>query len=103
MSRGVTSPGVMSRGVKLALAGLAVAAALAVFSPLASDRPDGLEAVMERLGVAEVATPTIAAPIPDYGEDGGATKKILAGLLGTALVFGLTLGLGAALKRRRTT
>jgi hypothetical protein len=84
----------------LLVVGLLVALGLAALSPLASKNPDGLEHVSEKHGIAPETSDERRAPIPNYWEDEGAAKKIVAGVLGTLLVFGLTLGLGAALRKR---
>lgn len=77
---------------------LLVALAIAVLlAPLASQWPDGLEKVAERLGFADRAevAPAVAAPVPDYQVPGVARASVstaLAGVLGTILVFVLLYG-----------
>jgi hypothetical protein len=92
----------MSRGVAFGIGGLLVAVGLAALSPWASKAPDGLEHAAEQHGIAadESATRPFAAPMPNYWEEQGAGRKIIAGVTGTVLVFGITLGAGAALKKR---
>lgn len=79
-----------------------VAVLLAVFTPLASDAPDGLEKVAETLGVHE-PQPIYSAPLPDYtvpilGE--GYLSTIVAGYIGLAIVVIATMLLGRALAKR---
>ncbi len=90
------------------LAALGVCLLLATFlAPFASSSPDGLERVAEDQGFLERAEGKQvwkAAPVPDYempgvGRSGIATA--LAGVAGTLIVFGLALGLGRLLARRR--
>jgi cobalt/nickel transport system permease protein len=79
------------------LGGLAVALAIAIFlAPFASDSPDGLEFVGDRLGfLPKVApAPRVPAPIPEYqlsmpglGHVKAATAA--AGIIGTLVVFGV--------------
>lgn len=84
--------------------GLLVALALATFvSPLASSSPDGLEKIAEDKGFAERAAEPHKAPIPDYAMPKISSEALatgLAGLVGTAIVFGLSLALARALSRK---
>lgn len=90
---------------QVAAAGLVVALAVAVvLGPLALlwDRPDGLEFVMERLGLGEGGNSPLPAPIPDYQMPGlqqvqAATAA--AGLIGTLVVFVIGLALARAFAR----
>ena len=82
---------------------LGLSLALAVFiSPLASSSPDGLEKVAETKGFDHQAAPTPVwrgSILPDYGVPGMESETLstgLSGLLGTLIVFGLTVG-GASL------
>jgi cobalt/nickel transport system permease protein len=82
--------------------GLIIALALAVLSPLASSYPDGLEWVAEQQGFIDRAQGPLYEVIPDYvfpGINDPAVATIVAGLLGTTLVFFVALGI--ALNRRR--
>jgi len=83
---------------------LGIALALAVvLSPFASSEPDGLEKVAEAKGFEERATEIWhKAPMPDYsfGPE-AAWKTSVAGAVGTLLVFGVLLGTGKWLARRR--
>ncbi len=77
---------------------------LAIFSPLASSHPDGLERVAEDQGFIEHAQEPWYELIPDYvfpGIPNEALATILAGIVGTLLVFGLMWGLGKVVARRR--
>jgi cobalt/nickel transport system permease protein len=74
------------------LSGLAIALLVAMLSPLASGSPDGLERVAEDKGFID----TVAAPpyevVANYlfpGVENEAVATILAGLVGTVLVFGV--------------
>jgi cobalt/nickel transport system permease protein len=81
--------------------GLLLALGLAVASPLASAHPDGLEWVAEQRGFLSLAQGPLYKLIPDYtlpGVSNGALATILAGVLGTLLVF--VVGLAVAYSRR---
>ncbi len=83
--------------------GLLIALGLALISPLASSWPDGLERVAEDKGFVEAAQDPSFEIIPDYvfpGVGSEALATILAGIVGTLLLFGLSYGLAALLKRR---
>lgn len=83
--------------------GLLIALGLAVASPLASANPDGLEWVAEQKGFLETAREPLYNLIPDYvfpGISNEALATILAGIVGTLLVFGVALGV-AYLRRSR--
>lgn len=73
------------RWAKISL--ISIAILLAVFIPLASAFPDGLEKVAESLGVGETE-PFWSAPIPDYfiGIGGDWLGTLAAGLIGVVLV-----------------
>jgi cobalt/nickel transport system permease protein len=88
--------------------GLAVALAIAVFlAPFASDQPDGLSFVAEKLGfLRENEVPKVPAPLPDYQLPiaGAAHVKVAtaaAGLLGTLVVFGVAWGMARILPRTK--
>lgn len=96
------------RAVQLILAGLGIAAAVAVFlGPLAWDAPDGLEFVGAKLGFIKGEAPAVLpAPIPDY-EMPGLERRIglataLAGLVGTIAVFALGMLLARAFGQKQT-
>lgn len=83
--------------------GVLLALVVALFSPLASSHPDGLERVAEDRGFIARAREAPYEVIPDYlfpGIADGNAATILAGVVGTLLVFGLTYGLAWALRRR---
>jgi len=83
--------------------GLALALGLAVFSPLASSHPDGLEWVARQQGFLKNVQGPLYHVIPNYvfpGISNQAVATILAGILGTLLVFGVALGV-AYLRRKR--
>ncbi|MBN1439554.1 MAG: PDGLE domain-containing protein [Anaerolineales bacterium] len=91
----VVRPGLLEEGTgareakPLWIGGLAVAALLAVFSPLASAHPDGLEWVAEQTGFLDTAQGPVYEIVPDYvvpGISNEALATILAGLLGVAIV-----------------
>jgi hypothetical protein len=82
--------------------GLALALVVALFSPLASPHPDGLERVAEDEGFIERARDAPYELIPDYVFPGMANESaatILAGIAGTAIVFGLAYGLAWILRK----
>ena len=83
--------------------GLSVALLLAVLSPLASKFPDGLDRFAEDHEFVDKAIGPAFTVIPDYsfpGIDNEAVATIMAGLLGTLLLFGLGFGLASILKSR---
>jgi cobalt/nickel transport system permease protein len=84
--------------------GLGIALVLAVFSPLASAHPDGLEWVAGQGGFLAAAREPLYRVIPDYvfpGIANSAAATIVAGVVGTLLVFGVALGV-AYLRRGRS-
>ncbi|MBN1535543.1 MAG: energy-coupling factor ABC transporter permease [Anaerolineales bacterium] len=84
--------------------GLVIAFALAIISPLASSHPDGLEWVAEQKGFLDIAQGPLYNIIPDYvmpGISNEAVATIIAGIIGTLIVFGVALGV--AFSRRRST
>jgi hypothetical protein len=69
---------------------------VATISPLASSSPDGLERVAEDKSFLNMAGDAPFSVIADYafpGIQNEALATILAGWIGTALVFGLAYGL----------
>jgi hypothetical protein len=85
------------------IVGLLIALAVTLLSPLASAWPDGLERVAEDKGFIEDAQDAPYEVIPDYvlpGIGNEALATILAGIVGTLVVFGLAYGLGILLRRR---
>lgn len=90
-------------GMRWVWGGLAIAIVLALFSPLASPHPDGLERVAEDLGFIERAQEPLYQVIPDYvfpGISNEALATIAAGIVGTLIVYGIAVGLAALLRRR---
>jgi cobalt/nickel transport system permease protein len=91
----------------LVVPGLSASAAIALFvSPFACTWPDGLERVVERLGIEPTrAAVSIPAPLRDYAMPGlhGAVRVSAAALAGTLLVFALCFALGLALAPRQRT
>jgi cobalt/nickel transport system permease protein len=87
------------------VAGLLIALALAVASPLASTHPDGLEFVAEQQGFLQKAQVNPYDIIPNYVLPGIANEQvatIAAGILGVIIVFFVAIGV-AYLRRNRTT
>lgn len=87
---------------RVVLIGLLAALALVLLSPLASSYPDGLERVAENLGFIDRAQDPLYETLPDYSVPGveGSISTILAGAIGVVVVFGLSWGVGALLKRQ---
>ncbi|NCP15946.1 cobalamin biosynthesis protein CbiM [bacterium] len=86
--------------------GLGIAILLAVLSPLASAHPDGLEWVAEQKGFLDIARGPLYEIIPDYtfpGISNTALATIVAGILGTLLVFGVALAVAFIRRKRPTT
>lgn len=84
--------------------GLLITLVLALLSPLASAWPDGLERVAEDKGFIEAALEPAFKLIPDYAFPGlrnEALATIVAGLIGTLILFGAGYGLGSLLRRQR--
>ena len=76
---------------------------LAVASPLASANPDGLEWVAEQQDFLSRAQNPLFNLVPDYvlpGISNEALATILAGILGTLIVFGAALGIAYARRHR---
>ena len=85
------------------LIGLALALLLAALSPLASPHPDGLERVAEDHGFIGRALEPAFQLIPDYVFPGIADERlatIVAGIIGTLVLFALAHGLALLLRRR---
>ena len=85
---------------------LILALLLAILSPLASSSPDGLERVAEDKGFIDVALAPIFNIFPDYvipGVTNEAAATILAGIVGTGILFGIGYGLAKLLKAKGET
>ena len=81
--------------------GLVICLLVAAFSPLASSSPDGLERVAEDMGFIDRAQEAPFQLIADYvfpGIGNEAVATILAGLIGTVVLFGVAYGLAWLLK-----
>ena len=77
---------------------------LATISPLASSSPDGLEKVAEDKGFIGTAGEAPFEIIADYvfpGIENEAVATILAGWIGTLLLFGIAYGLTWLIRSRR--
>jgi len=85
------------------VAGLLVALVLAIASPLASAYPDGLMRVAGETGFLESARGPLFNLIPDYnlpGVSNQALATILAGIIGTLIVFFVTLAVAYTRRRK---
>jgi ABC-type Fe3+ transport system permease subunit len=93
--------------VSLIVAGVGIALAITLFSPLASSSPDGLERVAEDKEFIEQAREPGYEIIPDYtfpGIENEALATIISGIVGVLIVaaIGLAVGYGMrALARSR--
>ena len=91
-------------GVLIWLVGLLLALGLAVASPLASSNPDGLEWVAVEQGFFNTAQGSLYEVIPGYvlpGISNGSLATILAGVIGTLIVFGVAIGVAYMRRDRR--
>ncbi len=78
--------------------------AVACLSPLASSSPDGLERVAENKGFIDLAQEAPFQIIADYvfpGIGNEAVATILAGLIGTLILFGAVYGMAWLIKSRK--
>lgn len=83
-----------SGGAAVWVGGLLIALVLAIISPLASSHPDGLEWVAEQKGFLDIARGPVYEIIPDYvfpGISNEAVATIVAGIVGTIIVFAIAL------------
>ena len=88
------------------IVGLLIVLILAILSPLASTRPDGLEWVAIEAGFLEKARAPLYQIIPDYLYPGAANEDlatIAAGILGAGIVLLVTLGVAYARRNRQTS
>jgi len=86
------------------LIGFGVCLALATLTPLASGAPDGLEKVAGDQGFLGLARSSSVAAASGYlfpGVGNQALATMLAGWLGTALVFALAYGAACVITRSR--
>jgi hypothetical protein len=84
--------------------GLLIALGVAFLSPLASSAPDGLERVAENEGFLERARDAAFNILPGYsfpGVSNDSLATIMAGVVGTLLVFALAYVLAWFLRGRR--
>lgn len=76
---------------------------LAVFIPLASSDPDGLEKVAETLGVEE-QNPIWSGLMPDYAVavvENSYLSTLIAGVFGTLAVLATALLLGRSVRQKK--
>lgn len=88
------------------LGGLGLALLLAIASPLASAYPDGLEWVAEQKGFLDTAQDPLYNIIPDYvlpGVPNEALATILAGIIGSLIVLGVTLAVARSRRSQSTS
>ena len=86
------------------LISLVVCLGVASFAPLASSSPDGLERVAENKGFIDLAREAPFQVIADYvfpGIENEALATILAGLIGTIILFGVAYALAWLLVFRK--
>ena len=84
--------------------GLLVCLVVACLSPLASSSPDGLERVAENKGFINLGQEAPFQVIADYlfpGIENEAVATMLAGLVGSLILFGVVYGMAWLLKSRR--
>lgn len=84
---------------------LTICLAVVSLSPLASSAPDGLEKVAEDKGFAGLALQAPFEVVANYvfpGIENEALATVLAGWLGTILVFGLAYGLARLVRAGRS-
>jgi cobalt/nickel transport system permease protein len=90
------------RGANLIVAGLVVAFVVAVFSPLASPNPDGLEKVAEELGFLALGESPVYELLPDYTIPFISNENLttmIAVIFGSLLVFGVVVVIGRSRTR----
>lgn len=83
---------------------MTIMAVVVFLAPLASISPDGLEYVGQQFGfIHEEMAPKYQAPLPDYSVPGmpdGRWSTVVAGLVGTIVVFGASLLLSRGLSKQ---
>ena len=89
------------------LIALILCLAIACLAPLASSSPDGLERVAEDKGFLDLGEEAPFQVIADYvfpGIENEAVATILAGIIGTLILFGVAYGIAwlLTLRKRRT-
>ena len=88
------------------VAGWIIAIAIAFAAPLASRYPDGLEWVAKQQGFLTSAQNAPFQIVPDYvmpGVGNEALATIVAGVIGTVLVFGVAFGLAYARRNKNAS
>ncbi len=86
------------------LIALLICLAIATISPLASSAPDGLERVAEDKGFIGLAREAPFKIVADYvfpGIENEALATIIAGWLGTVVLFGAVYGFSWLIKSRK--
>ena len=86
------------------LIALLVCLAVASISPLASSSPDGLERVAEDKGFLDIGQEAPYQVIADYvfpGIENEALATILAGIIGTLILFSAAYGVAWLVKSRK--
>ncbi|MBA7603784.1 hypothetical protein ES703_10902 [subsurface metagenome] len=86
------------------LIALVICLAVACLAPLASSSPDGLERVAEDKGFIGLGQDAPYQVIADYvfpGIENEALATILAGIVGTLILFGAAYGLAWLLQTRK--
>jgi cobalt/nickel transport system permease protein len=102
LEMGETAPG--RRGATFIVVALGLSIVVALFSPLASANPDGLEFVAEQQGFLERAAQAPFSILSDYSIpliSNTVLATMAAVALGTMLVFGAALFIGRAATRRQ--
>jgi cobalt/nickel transport system permease protein len=95
LEAGETAPG--RKGASFVMVGLMVALVVAIFSPLASQSPDGLEFVAEREGFLDRSLDPLFELLPDYSIPfvlNEVVTTILAVVAGTLIVFAVAWVIG---------
>jgi len=103
LETGETAPG--RKGASFMMVGLIVALVVAIFSPLASQRPDGLEFVAEREGFLDRSLEPLFELLPDYNVPfvlNEVVTTILAVVTGTLIVFGVAWAIGRTTAGKET-
>ena len=103
LEAGETAPG--RKGASFMMVGLIVALVVAIFSPLASQRPDGLEFVAEREGFLDRSLEPLFELLPDYNVPfvlNEVVTTILAVVTGTLIVFGVAWAIGRTTAGKET-
>jgi hypothetical protein len=88
----------------LLVVGVGIALSIALFSPLASSEPDGLEKVAENHGFITQAEDAPYEVIADYvlpGVDNEHLATVLAGIIGVIIVAAIALAIAFLLWRLR--